>query len=172
VRRALLVAGALGALVAAGCGGGDEAARTTATAPPAATPTAPATATETAPAPTATTTTPAEPTATTGVPTSPEEQEGGAGDEEAARVPAAFELTIDGPRPLKVELPAFLAIELVGISRDGRDHTITFRDTTLNVPAGGRASARIAGLRPGTYPVDVDGDATAASIVTGAEAGP
>jgi hypothetical protein len=104
---------------------------------------------------------------------SPEEQEGGAGDEEPIRVPARFTFTRSGDvRPTVIAVPAFLAIELTGLSKDGEPHEIVFRGTTIAVPAGGRASARLEGLKDGRHPVAIDGRENAATIVSGAEPGP
>lgn len=100
---------------------------------------------------------------------------GGAGDEQAARVPAAF--AIDGPRlsPPRVQVPAFLAIELTFSSADGKAHHVVLRSparTTLDVPPGGRRSRRVEGLRAGRYAVVVDGSSTDGSLVVGGEPGP
>jgi hypothetical protein len=103
----------------------------------------------------------------------PEDEEGGAGDEEAIRVPATFTFTRSGDvRPPVVAVPAFFTIDLRGVSRDGEAHEIVFRGTTIEVPAGGRAGARLEGLREGRYPVTVDGRENAVTIVSGAEPGP
>jgi hypothetical protein len=88
------------------------------------------------------------------------------------RVPAAFTLGAGGVTPPEVEVPAFFSIELVGISRDGHPHILGFRGVEVRVPAGGRGSATFEGLRSGRYPVTVDGRAGAATIVSGAQAGP
>jgi hypothetical protein len=165
------------ALLGAGCGGDDAgstgAATTTpietATAIPPATVPPPATATATAPEPAPTATPP--PAATTTAP-SPENEPGGAGDEQPIRVPAAFTFADGGVTPAQVAVPAFLNIELVGLSRDGRPHTLSFRGVEVRVPAGGRGAATVEGLRKGRYPVAIDGRAGAATIVSGAEPGP
>jgi len=156
---------AIGAAAAAGCGG-DDGSPQTGTAPPA--PTA------TAPASTGAATTPAPPTGT--VPaagaTSPEDQPGGAGDEQPIRVPARFAFSDSGLSPAEVAVPAFLNIRLTGVSKDGRAHTIVFQGTRIEVPADGRASATIGGLKKGRYGVTIDGRENAATIVSGAEPGP
>jgi hypothetical protein len=103
---------------------------------------------------------------------SPEEQEGGAGDEEPIRVPATFTFTRAGIRPPVVAVPAFLPVELAGVSRDRHPHTLNFQGTVVEVPAGGRASVRLDGLKAGRYPVAVDGRENAVTIVSGAEPGP
>lgn len=103
----------------------------------------------------------------------PEDQEGGAGDEEPIRVPATFTFTRDGAvRPPVVAVPAFFQIALRGVSRDGEPHEIVFQGTRIAVPAGGRAGARVEGLKEGRYPVAIDGRENAATIVSGAEPGP
>jgi hypothetical protein len=160
---ATIVAAAL-ALALAACGDED---------PPRATAPAPTESPSSAPPPA---TTPASPTETTPsapkAATSPEEQEGGAGDEEAIRVPATFTFTREGVTPSVVAVPAFLTIELGGVSKDGKPHTLNVEGTVVEVPAGGRASALIEGRKAGRYPVAVDGRANAVTIVSGAEPGP
>lgn len=124
---------------------------------------------EEAPARTATAPREAEPPAAV----ASEDREGGAGDEEPIRVPVVFTFTRSGGvRPATVAVPAFFAIELGGVSRDGRAHEIAVGSTTVAVPAGGRASARIEGLRAGRHPVTIDGRERAATIVAGVEPGP
>jgi ribonucleoside-diphosphate reductase beta chain len=118
------------------------------TSPPPATATAPA---DTAPAQTT------PPTTSTPSTTSPESAPGGAGDEEAARVPVTFTFGHDGVTPATVAVPAFLALELVGVSKDGEAHEVNFRGTLVQVPAGGRASVKLEGLRKGRYEVGLDG---------------
>jgi hypothetical protein len=113
---------------------------------------------------TATATTPAT------TPTSPEDQEGGAGDEQAAVVPATFTFAAGGVRPARVEVPPFFTIRLSGVSDDGRAHRIGFQGRTIAVPSGTTRSATFTGLKAGTYPVDVDGAAGAAQIVVTADA--
>jgi len=146
------------ALLAAGCGGDDDGAATTA----AATPTATAPAATVAPEPAA------EPLPEGEV----EQQEGGAGDEQPIAVPAR--LRIDGTtvRPPRVSVPAFLTIRVIGVSADGEPHRVEFQGGAVDVPAGGRASFDVEGLRAGRYPVTIDGREGAATIVTGAEPGP
>ncbi|MBX5441208.1 MAG: hypothetical protein IRZ32_06730 [Solirubrobacteraceae bacterium] len=164
-RRTAAVAAlaAAAALAGAGCGG-DDGAATTATGP--ATTGAAATAdAEPAPATAAPRTEPA-PAGTV------EQQEGGAGDEEPARVTAR--LRIDGAtvRPARVSVPAFFTIRVVGVSADGEPHRVEFAGGAVDVPAGGRAAFEVEGLRDGTHPVTVDGREGAAEIVAGAEPGP
>ncbi|UGS34679.1 cupredoxin domain-containing protein [Capillimicrobium parvum] len=149
-RRAAALAAVLtiGAAALAGCGGDGSSS------------------TGTAPAPAATATAPA------GASTSGEDQPGGGGDEQPIVVPARFTFSGDGLSPAEVAVPAFFDIRLTGVSKDGRAHTILFEGTTLQVPAHGRASAKIGGLKKGRYGVTIDGQENAATIVSGAEPGP
>jgi hypothetical protein len=167
---ALACASVLG--VAAGaCGGGGGGGETTTTAPttgPASTAAAPAT-TQTEPVATA-------PSATTPPPdaTGPEGQPGGAGDEEPIRVPARFSIRAGRLTPPEIAVPAFLRIGLAVSSRDGRAHEVLLaapRTVVLRVPAGGRASTTIPGLRKGRWEISVDGR-PAGALVAGAQPGP
>jgi hypothetical protein len=169
--RRLIAAVAVGAaaLAAAGCGGNDASSSVTTTTPTVATVTTPTQVT--IPQTTPTATTPPAATATTPS-TSPETQPGGAGDEGGMRVPAAFTFAAGGVTPTEVKVPAFFQIELVGIANDGKAHTLGFQGETIDVPAGGRGQRTFTGLRKGTYPVTIDGRAGAATIVSGAGAGP
>ena len=127
----------------------------TATATPTATPTAAALATPTA-------------TATE----SPEDQPGGAGDEEAARVPVELTVGADGITPPEVSVPGFLAIELIIHNETAQAVTVRLEGVEpLSVEAGDTTRARISGKRPGRYPIDA-GPAGSATLVTGVEAGP
>ena len=154
----LLVAAAL-----AGCGDDETVSA------PSPTPEATAVVTET-PTPTPTATESPTPTATEQPP--PEEQEGGAGDEEAARVPARFTVGPDGIDPPQVSVPAFLAIELVVDNR--LDRLIAVRlegaDPIIAGP-GDVARVRLDGRRPGRYVVNFL-SVGQALLVTGAEPGP
>jgi hypothetical protein len=157
---------ALLALAAAGCGGEDEPAPP---AQPAATSTPAATATATAsPAATETPAATASPTATA---TSPEDQEGGAGDEEAARVPVEF--TVDGGvNPPQVSVPAFLALELVVRNETSGPVTVQMPGAgPFEVSAGDVLRERLEGRRPGSYEIDF-GSAGKATLISGVEAGP
>lgn len=155
---ALLVAAAV-----AGCGD-DETVST-----PSPTPEATAVVTET-PTPTATASETPSPTAT--VQPSPEEQEGGAGDEEAARVPVRFEVGSSGIEPPQVAIPAFLAIELIVVN--DLDAPVIARlegAEPLIVEPGKTGRARLEGRRPGRYRVSL-APAGEALLITGAEVGP
>jgi len=169
---------------AAGCGSDDGVvtapATTAAASVPALTP---------APAPTATATTPGAtspaattPTATTGVPTQEGQQgtgetgPGGGGDEEAARVPAAFAVSAGAISPARITLPAFLTIAL-SVTAQRAPATVTLAlpsgQRTLRIAAGGTARRRLTGLRPGDYAVTVAGGSHAVlHVVAGGAPGP
>jgi hypothetical protein len=73
-----------------------------------------------------------------------------------------------------ITVPAFLAVQFSVASGDGRSHQVVLKTPalhTLAVPARGRASIRIGGLRAGQYQIDVDGSA-GGSLVIGGEPGP
>jgi hypothetical protein len=148
------------ALALGACGGDDDdggRAETTATA------TATPTATETAAAPTAT---PTE---------SPEEQEGGAGDEAAARVPVNFSIDGEGITPPEVRVPAFLGLELIVRNHTPRDQSVTVEGSKepdpLTITSSQTARKRLTGLRAGSYRVDA-GQSGEAMLVVGGEPGP
>jgi hypothetical protein len=143
--------------VVAGCGGDDPT-----VAPPE---TATATATETA-TPAATET----PTAT--ATSSPEDQEGGAGDEEPARVPLEFTLSDAGLKPATISVPAFLGLELIVHNRTSAPQRVVLEGSgELDVPAADTARAHFEGRRKGTYRVDA-GAAGHAEVIVGVEPGP
>jgi hypothetical protein len=165
------VRAALAALLAAaaltGCGGDEE--QTSAPAPPSP---APSAATET---PTAAPTETASPSPTaTDAPTpeNPEDQPGGAGDEEAIRVPVEFTLRDRGVAPTQVAVPAFLSIELIVHNHTAGDVVVRLEGAQpLTVAAGGTGRARLDGRKKGQYVVDF-GEAGQALLITGAEPGP
>jgi len=100
--------------------------------------------------------------------------EPGDGGEQAIRVPATFVVRDGRLDPRRITVPPFLAVELSVRSDDGRAHRLVVRapgTPTLSVPAGGRAALRIAGLRPGGYPLELDGGG-AGTLLVGGEAGP
>ena len=154
----LAVAGAL-----AGCGDDEP----TATSSPTPAPTAAATERAT---PTTTPTETPSPTATEQP--GPEEQEGGAGDEEEARVPVRFTVRDDGVEPQEVGVPGFLALELI-IRNDTSRPVVARLEATepLTVNPGETTRARLEGRRPGRYPIDF-GAAGEAVLVTGVDPGP
>lgn len=181
------------ALTATGCGDDDTTSATVvqgpdarAPAPAAAAPTttttteAPTTSTSTSTStnPTATTGVPpggVKPTTTGGAPAGGEQGEGGAGDEEAVRVPVT--LTVEGGSlsPTVVTIPAFLAVEL-RVSAKGGAEKLTIAAPgggTLPVAAGQTATRRLAGLKPGDYPVTTAGGGKATlHVVSGGDPGP
>jgi hypothetical protein len=160
---------ALVAAALAGCGGDavDQSAApsTPAPAPSAATAAATATATATASAsPTAT----EQPLPSVG----PEEQPGGAGDEEAIRVPVEFTLADGRITPPQVAVPAFLSIELIVHNRTSQQVVVRLEGAEpMTVGAGETGRARLEGRKKGSYEVDA-GPAGQALLVTGAEPGP
>jgi hypothetical protein len=127
------------------------------TTPPAATETA----TQPTPPPTAAPSTTA---------TGPESQPGGAGDEQPSVIPATFTFGDLGPRPERVEVPPFFTIRVTGVANDRRPHQIVFQSRTIDIPAGKTRSATFPGLKPGTYPVEIDGDPGTAHIVATTDA--
>lgn len=145
------------ALVAAGCGSDDG---TTTTATP-----------STNPEPTVSTPTPTA-TAPATRPGTVESQPGGAGDEEAAVLPATFKIDGNAVQPPDVAVPAFFTIRVTGQSADGEPHTIRFQGKTAKIPPAGKASIEVEGLKAGIYPVTIDGRTGAATITTGEPPGP
>jgi hypothetical protein len=98
-----------------------------------------------------------------------------AGGSAKARVPATFTVRASGSvSPTSVSAPAFLAVELTVISGDGRPHRVVVQTPgkrALSVPANGRASVLLPGLKAGDYAVELDG-APRAKLVIGGEPGP
>lgn len=133
----------------------------------------------TAPVPTATAPVATAPAATAppddaggaAAPPEPEAAEGGAGDEEAIRVPVDLDVSAGAVTPARVTVPAFLPLEITASSADGRPHRLTVAGTTIGVPPDGSSTAQLEGLRRGTYPVEVDGRARG-SLVAGDGPGP
>jgi hypothetical protein len=154
---ALLVAVCLGA-----CGGADEPSssptvRSESPPLPAASPT-PTPTPPTASAPSA----PSPPPDATG----PEEQEGGAGDEEAARTRVGVVVDAEGITPPRTEVPAFLALR-VSVRNDlPRAVTVALRGGHQGerIAARSRGSFDVPGLQPGEYPLDA-GPAGRATVV-------
>jgi hypothetical protein len=155
----------LGALALAGCGGSKStSAASTSTASvtvPPITTTAPKTRTATTvtltkTAPTPKTTTKSK-TATTG--------------SINVRVPARFTILPTGSvTPPTVTIPADLPVELIVVS-NGQPHHITLRATTLAVKGHAQAEALIDGLKPGSYPLKIDG-VPKATLTIGGSPGP
>jgi len=175
MRRLLVLGAVVAALAPAGCGGDDE--ETSQSTPsPAATPTRTPQATPpTATAPSAPSPPPDSATPEGGATPGPEEQEGGAGDEEAVRVPVDLTVRASGVRPSTVKVPGFLALELRVRNRTPQAVTVPVEGAKgpgeLSVAPGQTGTLRLEGLRPGRYRVDA-GAAGSATLVSGAEAGP
>jgi len=176
VRRVALVTGL--ALGLAGCGADEEKGTTAGERPPQAT--APG---AKPPPPDAATADPedrlgtSKPEVQPSPPTagSPEQQPGGAGDEEPIRVPAGFGVRAGKLAPPVVTVPAFLAVRVEVASTDGRRHTVVLEAAgrhVLRVPAGGRDSVLLDGLKPGRYRLELDGGKASAALVAGGEPGP
>lgn len=89
-----------------------------------------------------------------------------------AFLPATFVASADGSlSPPMVAAPAATTILFSITSHAPHPLRITIAGHTLNVTAGGRTSARIAGLKPARYSVAVNGTPRAV-IVVGAQPGP
>jgi hypothetical protein len=76
--------------------------------------------------------------------------------------------------PSAVAAPAGVTIVLTVVSGDGRPHRFAVRTApprNLAVPAGGRASAELSGLKDGSYALELDG-ARAGALTIGAQPGP
>ena len=164
MRRPLVASLAVAAALS-GCGGDDEPTAAPATpAPPA------ATATET---PTETPTPTPSPAATdTPAPENPEDQPGGAGDEQEARVPVELTVASGGITPPEVSVPGFLALELIVHNKLPVEVVVRLEGATpIAVGPGKTARARLEGRRPGRYAIDA-GVAGKAVLITGVDAGP
>jgi hypothetical protein len=199
--RAVALAGVAGLVLLAGCGSSKHAtastAATTPTTPqtatsttsPASTQTTPGTPTSTKKSgttPIAKTKSTSNPTGGAGLPSgSGSGGSGGSGGSSGggssgggstnARVPATFTIASGGQlSPPTVSAPAFLAVQLTVVSRDGQAHQVLLRTPTphkLAVPAHGHATVLIPGLRAGSYPLEIDGAARGA-LTIGGEPGP
>jgi hypothetical protein len=157
----LLILAVCSVIVVAGCG--DDS-----TVAPPETATATATATDT---PVATATPTAAATATASPSPSPEDQEGGAGDEEPARVPLEFTLSDAGLKPETISVPAFLGLELIVHNRTASPVHVELEGSgSLDVPANDTARARFEGRKKGTYRVDAG--SAHAQVIVGVEPGP
>ncbi|HEY2771947.1 MAG TPA: hypothetical protein VGI87_15330 [Solirubrobacteraceae bacterium] len=76
--------------------------------------------------------------------------------------------------PRLVTAPAFLAVQLTVSSGDGKSHQVVLETPaprTLSVPASGKASVLVPGLRAGEYALKVDGS-TRGGLMIGGEPGP
>jgi hypothetical protein len=166
VRRSAFL-GVLVAAALAGCGGETQTAAPSTPAP------APSAATE-APTPTEAATASPEPTATEQPLPSvgPEDQPGGAGDEEAIRVPVEFTIADGGITPNQIAVPAFLSIELIVHNKSSQQVVVRFEGADpMTVAAGETGRARLEGRKKGSYVVDA-GPAGQALLITGAKPGP
>lgn len=179
---ALTLTATLG-LAAGGCGSDDDGGGARDSAPAATTPTARAP-DATTPPPDATQPDSAPPPSSprTGAERAPDAGDtGGAAppaaddEEQSVRVPATFAVLPGGRLdPSEITVPPLLAVEVTVSSGDGKAHRVelaTPEPQTLAVPAGGRATIRLGGLRAGRYEVRVDGR-SAGAIVAGGEVGP
>jgi hypothetical protein len=92
-----------------------------------------------------------------------------------AQLPARYEIRQGGTlSPAVVAAPTAVTIALTVVSSDVRGHRVAVRSpraAMLVVPAGGRASALLAGLKAGSYGVYVDGVRRGA-LVVGVAPGP
>jgi hypothetical protein len=145
-------------LLAAGCGGSDERASSTPT------PTATPKASPTAFAPSA----PEPPE------DAPEAQPGGAGDEEA--ISQRVRLTVNRDRtlrPRRVEVSAFLAVDLAFRNRASREQLISVTAAGakrgVQVGPGLTVTMHLEGLRPGAYRIEVDGGGRATLVAAADE---
>jgi hypothetical protein len=156
------------ALVLGGCGDGKK----TASQPAQTSSTALAAPTATG----STSTTPASstPATTTGAATGPSAAGGG---EEPVRTPAVFVFGSGGRvSPPTITVPAFIAVDVTLVSRDGRAHELALeaagRRYRFRVAAGRSSTVRIPGLKAGTYPLSPVGGGPGVTLVAGGEAGP
>lgn len=174
--RALAATAVALALAAGGCGGDDGASPPSEGAAPTTPPPATTTTGAVPPATTTTTKTTA-PTATTGVPkggvTTGESGAGGAGDEEPVRVPVALIVNDGALSPTTLTIPAFLALQFY-VSSSGAATTLRLPGgTRLAVPADGKATKRLPGLKPGHYTVTTSaGGKATLHVVGGGDPGP
>jgi hypothetical protein len=185
-RTATLLGLAALATGAAGCGGGEDSPSSATVVQAPTTAVEPSTVPTTSTPPVATDT---NPTATTGEPVGGgrpggstvtdggggESGEGGAGDEEAVRVPVALTTAGASLSPSVVTIPAFLAIEVSVTARGGAEKvTISAPGGgTLSVAAGKTASKRLTGLKPGDYPVTTaSGGKATLHVIAGGAPGP
>ena len=107
-------------------------------------------------------------------PTSPERQPGGAGDEQAARVPASFSGRAGRISPSAVHVPPYIAVRVELRSADGRAYGLRFPGGLVRAGGGrGTGSAMLSGLRPGKSVTGQPlGGGSPVRIVADAEPGP
>jgi hypothetical protein len=135
---------------------------------------APPTAPETSP-PTATTTTSVAPPPTTSSTTSTTNSTAPATTSPPPtdeRLPATYTINAGGSlNPPVVTAPPQIPVQLTVVSADGRSHRVLLRTPVahaLAVPAHGRATVLLTGLKLGRYALDVDGVARGALVIGGA----
>jgi hypothetical protein len=88
------------------------------------------------------------------------------------RVPATFVIKPGGRlAPAQITVPTHFSVQLTVVSGDGRSHRAVLQSHALTVPARGRASVLIGGLRQGRYPLMLDGSA-AGLLLIGGQPGP
>jgi hypothetical protein len=152
----------------AGCGGSSGSSTNAATAPTSTTTTTATTAAITSPS----TSTSASDTQATTTTRSTHTTQVQSAD---VRLPVTFVVRPGGKlMPPQIGVPGNLPIQLTVRSADGAAHHVVLQSpspTTLNVPAGGRASVRINGLKKGAYRLTVDGKA-GGHLVIGVSPGP
>jgi hypothetical protein len=86
-----------------------------------------------------------------------------------ARVPATFTIKPGGAvTPPTITVPPQFPVQLTVISADGREHHAVLHGESLVVPARGKASTLIRGLRAGSYPLELDGARRGVLVIGGA----
>ena len=138
-------------LLVAGCGDSDERASSTPTATPKASPTAFA------------------PSAPEPPEDAPEAQPGGAGDEEAISQRVLLTVNRDRTlRPRRVEVSAFLAVDLVFRNRSSREQLISVTAAGakrgVQIGPGLTVTVHLEGQRPGAYRIEVEGGGRATLV--------
>lgn len=106
---------------------------------------------------------------------SPEDEEGGAGDEEAARSEVELEFSSRGLEPPIVRVAPFIAVRLIVRSVDGTEYDLTVGGPLSGGGANGTTEADLdlEGLRPGQkYEVRERNTGSVAAIVASDEVGP
>ena len=148
----------------AGCGGSSSSSTSAATTPTSTTSTSATTASASSSATPQTRTTTTSTTHTTRTQSSAD-----------VRLPVTFVVRPGGRLvPPQIGVPGGLPVQLTVTSADGAAHHVVLQSpspTMLSVPAGGRASTRITGLKKGHYKITVDGKA-AGELIIGVSPGP
>jgi hypothetical protein len=164
-------------LLVAGCGGGEKRTSGTGTTPaattnPSTTTQAETTPTQTQTAPSKTTTQPSS--TTNGGTSSPETQQGGAGDEEAARTEVTFVGSGGRITPTTVRVAPFIQIKVRLLSRDKAHYAIEVAGRRMDAGAQGDSARTIPGLRQEkSYTVTVTaGSPSRLKIIGSSEPGP